>query len=255
MNRLLTAVLIYVVAVTSGIQVAQAQEDGASVPVEAFYCNIREGKGRKDVENAVDKFNAWMDANAADDGYMAWIMAPQFGMHMELPDIIWLGSWESGAAMGSGMDKYLAEAGDVQEAFNDAIECGGHALASSVEINAPDGPPENGVVMFNQCSYADGKNWEDAMKAHKANSVALREMGGKGSSWMFFPMLGGNSDGFDYWAVAGFQNWSDFGTSYDMYVNGGGWQKSMKIMQGNVECGEDPTVWDAWLVRKGNRDS
>ena len=150
---------------------------------------------------------------------------------------------------------YLAEAGDVQEAFNNAIECGGHALASSVEINAPDGPPENGVVMFNQCSYADGKNWEDAMKAHKANSVALREMGGKGSSWMFFPMLGGNSDGFDYWAVAGFQNWSDFGTSYDMYVNGGGWQKSMKIMQGNVECGEDPTVWDAWLVRKSNRDS
>jgi len=38
-----------------------------------------------------------------------------------------------------------------------------------------------------------------------------------------------------------------------MYVNGGGWQKAMGIMQGNVTCG-DPTVWDAYLVRQGNRE-
>jgi len=253
MNRLLTAVLMCTVAVSTGIQAVQAQEEAGASPVEAFYCNIREGKGRKDIEKAVDKFNAWSDANAADDGYTAWMLAPQFATQLETPDLIWLGSWENGVEMGNGIGKYLAEGGDVQASFEAALECNGHALASSVEINAPAGPPENGVVMFTQCSMAEGKTWQDAMGAHKANAAAMTEMGGKGSSWMFFPMLGGSSEGFDYWSVTAFQSWPDFGAAYEMYVNGGGWQKAMGIMQGNVTCG-DPTVWDAYLVRQGNRE-
>ena len=39
-------------------------------------------------------------------------------------------------------------------------------------------------------------------------------------------------------------------SAIDVY---GGWQKAIGIMQGNVSCG-DPTVWDAYLVRKGNRE-
>ena len=39
-------------------------------------------------------------------------------------------------------------------------------------------------------------------------------------------------------------------SAIDVY---GGWQKALGIMQGNVSCG-DPTVWDAYLVRKGNRE-
>lgn len=253
MNKVLTAVLMYVVAVSTGIQGVQAQEGGASSPVEAFYCNIREGKGRKDIEKAVDKFNAWSDANDENDGYMAWMLVPQFATEPGTPDLIWLGSWENGVEMGKGIGAYLADGGDVQAGFEAALDCNGHALASSVEINAPNGPPENGVVMFNQCSYADGKNYQDAMGAHKANAAAMTEMGSKGSSWMFFPMLGADPDGFDYWSVTGFQSYPDFGAAYEMYVNGGGWQKTMGIMQGNVTC-RNTTIWDAYLVRKGNRE-
>ena len=253
MNRFLTAVLMCTVAVSTGIQAVQAQEAGASSPIEAFYCNIREGKDRKDIEKAIDKFNAWSDASDENDGYMAWMMVPQFATHPDTPDLIWLGSWENGVEMGKGIGAYLAEGADIQASFEAALDCSGHALASSVEINAPNGPPENGVVMFNQCSYADGKNYQDAMGAHKANAAAMTEMGSKGSSWMFFPMIGSNTESFDYWAVTGFQNYPDFGAAYEMYVNGGGWQKAMGIMQGNVTCG-DPTVWDAYLVRKGSRE-
>jgi hypothetical protein len=126
-------------------------------------------------------------------------------------------------------------------------------LASSVEINAPDGSPGDGVVMFTECNIAQGSDWQKAIGAHKKYSAAMRSLGAKNSNWVFFPMLGGREDmDFDYWGVATFNNWSDYFAAYEIYVNGGGWQKGMEIMNGVASCAQGKaTVWDVKLVRNG----
>lgn len=82
----------------------------------------------------------WADENYPD--YSAWILTPQFGQFDELPEVLWLGSNASGNAMGKGLEAYLASGNDIQKEFDSVIDCGAHALASSIEINAPDSPPE-----------------------------------------------------------------------------------------------------------------
>ena len=155
--------------------------------------------------------------------------------------------------MGKGLDAWRASGDDIQKDFNSVMACGGHGLASSVEINVPDGPPGDGVVMFTQCSFAEGSNWSKAVAAHKKYSAAMRSLGAKNSNWMFFPMLGGMADrNFDYWGVSTFNNWTDYFAAYELYVNGGGWQKGMEILNDVASCEQGtPTVWDVKLVRQG----
>jgi hypothetical protein len=253
MNRYLTAVCMFLAAAMPWMQSAQAQTPSATppAPIEAFYCKMQPGKSMKDVMQVAQRFSKWADKNAKD--YSAWILTPQFAQFEEVPQLIWLGSNSSGNQMGKTLDAYQASGGDIQKDFDDVISCGGHALASSIEINAPDGSPGNGVVMFTECNLADGSDRKKAVGASKKYSAAMRSMGAKNSNWMFFPMLGGREDiDFDYWGVATFNNWSDYFAAYEIYVNGGGWQKGMEIMNGVASCGETtPTVWDVKLVRSG----
>jgi hypothetical protein len=255
MNRYTTLVLMFSVAVITWIQPVWAQAQGAKAtppaPVEAFYCNLKEGKSMKDLMQVADRFSKWADKN--DPSYAAWIITPQFGLGAQLPHLIWLGSWANGSEMGKGIAGYAADGRDLQDAFDGVIDCSmGHVLASSVEINAPDGPPGDGVVMFTECTIDDGSDWSKAVAAHKSFSGAMRSMGSKGSSWAFFPMLGGGDLAYDYLAVSTFGSWADYGAAYDMYVTGGGWQKAMETYKGVASCDKvPPTVWDVKLVHQG----
>jgi hypothetical protein len=251
MKAITTAVVVFTMALTTWAQSALAQEAGAKAgPVEAFYCNLQPGKSMKDLMQVAKSFNKWADKN--DPGYSAWILTPQFAQFGEAPQVIWLGSNASGNEMGKAMDAWRSGGGDIQKDFDSVMSCGGHALASSIEINAPDGPPGDGVVMFTECSFADGSDWSKAVGAHKKYSAMMRSLGAKNSNWMFFPMLGGVADrDFDYWGVATFNNWTDYFAAYEMYVNGGGWKKGMEIMNGVASCGQGTaSVWDVKLVRQ-----
>ena len=252
MKAYATAVLVFLVAVTTWTQSTQAQEASAKpAPVEAFYCNLQKGKSMKDVMQMAGRFSKWADKH--DSGYAAWILTPQFGLGAELPQFIWLGSNPNGNAFGKGLDAYQKTGGDLQDGFNSVMDCSaGHVLASSIEINAPDGPPGDGVVMFSQCSFAEGGNGQKAVNAHKAFAGKMRAMGAKGSNWMFFPMLGGGNPDYDYLAVSTFKNWTDYGAAYEIYVTGGGRQKAMETYKGVTNCNQrPPTVWDVKLVRQG----
>lgn len=254
MKKYMTATLAFAVAVISWVQpgLAQAQDAKATppAPVEAFYCNMKEGKSKKDLMQVAERFSKWADKN--DAGYSAWILTPQFGLGAELPQLIWLGSYPTGSDLGKGTANYRANGGELQKAFDAVVDCSaGHVLASSVEISAPDGPPGDGVVMFTECEIDDDSDWTKAIAAHKTFSGSMRSMGAKGSSWLFFPMLGGGDPDYDYLAVTTFNNWDDYGAAYDMYVTGGGWKKAMETYDGVVECGENPpTVWDVKLVHQ-----
>ncbi|MDX1735420.1 MAG: hypothetical protein R3228_13690 [Halioglobus sp.] len=250
MNTALRTMISMVVVVSAWTQNALAQEAAAApAPVEAFYCNYQDGKDIDDLMKIAERFSKWADESHPD--YSAWILTPQFGQFNELPEVLWLGSNTSGDMMGKGLDAYLAEGADIQKEFDKVVDCYAHALASSVPVNAPDGPPGNGVVMFSQCAIAEGSDWSKAVAAHKQFSDAMREMGTKGSNWMFFPMLGGPADmGLDYWGVSTFASWTDYFSAYEIYVNGGGWQKQQDALAGAASCGVGTaSVWNVSLVR------
>lgn len=252
MKAITTALLMFSVAVTTWTQSTQAQDAGAKpAPIEAFFCNLQPGKSVKDLMQVAQRFSKWADKN--DPTYSAWILTPRFGQFAELPQVVWLGSNPSGNEMGKALDAWKAGGDDIQGAFNSVMACGGHSVASSVEVNAPDGPPGDGVVMFTQCSIADGSDWSKAVGAHKKYAAAMRSLGAKNSNWMFFPMIGGTADrDFDYFGVATFNSWTDYFAAYELYVNGGGWKKGMEIMNGVADCGQgSATVWDVKQVHKG----
>ena len=257
MNRSNAAVLMFSVAVTTLAQPSQAQvpagEAAGPAPVEAFYCNLKEGKTSKDVMKVAEQFSKWADTN--DPSASAWILTPQFGLGAQLPHMVWLGSNPSGSDFGKGLDAWRASGGDIAAGFDSVVDCSmGHVLASSIPISVPDGPPGDGVVMFTQCDIDDDSDWTKAVAAHKTFAGEMRKMGSKGSNWLFFPMLGGGEVEYDYLSVSTFKGWADFGAAYDIYVTGGGWQKAMQTYKDVVECSERiPTVWDVKLVRQGER--
>jgi hypothetical protein len=248
----LAIVWLITAALLPWTQAARAETASAAspAPIEAFYCNMLPGKSMKDLMPVAERISKWADKN--DPGYSAWLLTPQFGMGDKLPQVIWLGSAASGGAFGKGLDAWQATGGELAAAFGNVVDCSpGHVLASSVEISAPDGIPGDGVVMFTQCDIAEGSNRMDAIKAHKAFASEMRALGSKGSSWIFFPMLGGSDPGYDYLGVSTFRNWSDYFDAYETYVNGGGGAKAATIFSGKADCNKvTPTVWDVKLVRK-----
>ena len=253
MKQITMAVLMLTAMAAFWSQTSLAQDEAAKPgPVEAFYCNFKPGKGMSDLMPVAQRFAKWADKN--DSSYSAWILTPAYGQFSELPDVVWLGANPSGNEMGKGQETWRASGGDLQKAFDNVIACGAHGVASSVEINAPDGSPGDGVVMFTECSIDDGSDWSKAVAAHKSYSSTMRAMGARNSNWLFFPMIGGSSDrDFDYWGVSTFPSWSAFFDAYELYVNGGGWKKAMEAMNGVGHCNQgSPSVWDVKLVRQGS---
>jgi hypothetical protein len=254
MKSILAAVLTLTVAVLTWTQQVVAQEAEGPSPVEAFFCNMQDGKTMKDLMQVADRFAKWADKN--DPDYSAWILTPRFAQFATTSQVVWLGSNPDGNSMGKGLDQWVTKGNDLQEAFDEVIMCMAHGLASSVEINAPDGPPGDGVVMFTECSFAEGSDptnaWDNVLKAHKTYSEAMRSMGAKNSNWLFFPMLGGDPErDFDYWGVSTFNSWSDYFAAYELYVSGG-WKKGMAALNDVATCNVgSPTVWDVKLVRSG----
>lgn len=253
MNKLFTVVAMMSAVALGWLSSSQAQEGGdKAVPVEFFACNWQPGKGMADLDKVTARFVKYADKN--DAGYSAWILTPQF-YNSAVPaanfQVGWLGSWPDANAFGRGQDSWQSKGGELATAFSEVIDCSNrHELASSVVIHAPDGPPDNGVVMFYACNLHDGKSPVEAIDAGKKLAGAMTGLGAKSASWLFFPALGAGNTAPDFWRVIAFPNYTALGAAAEIYTNGGGWQKAMEIL-GSVATCHTPGVYDASLVRNG----
>ena len=62
MKKNLIAAVAATLVFVSGAAVAQDEQEMPSFsPVETFTCNYNEGMGPADLDDAVDKWNKWMD--------------------------------------------------------------------------------------------------------------------------------------------------------------------------------------------------
>ncbi len=248
---LVTAIAASLVSVASVAQENKGEEavEQPIVPVEIFTCNWRKGKDEGDLAKLNARLKTMMDKDNAP--YSAWTLTPQFRAGEDGFDIAWLGSWTSGAAMGGMVDsRGSGEAAELFSNYNEVVDCsGGHMLMSAVTVHAPDGPPDDGLVMFSSCTVDEDSNMDAAMKAHAKASADIRARGPKGASWLFHPALGFGETDFDYYMVVAMPNYAELGKTFDIFMNGGGWAARQKIYDGVVSC-DSPRVYDAKLVRK-----
>ena len=246
MRRLLLLLAASTALLASGFTAAAQVIDAKARPVDFRACNFRDGKSMADLEKVNEKFRTY--ANTHDLGYSAWTLTPQFHSGADF-DVGWLGSWPDGASFGASMEQWNSSGKSVAAEFNTVVDCSSrHEMAMSFPINAADGAPRDGVVLFYACTVNDGKTVADAYAAHLESGTAMKAMGSQGLSWFFQPALGAGPIDFDYYWVVAFNRLAEMGATMDMYVNGGGMKKAMGILSKVSSC-DTATVFDALSVR------
>jgi hypothetical protein len=222
-----------------------AEWTAQAAPVDFRSCNFREGKTLADLEKTGSKLREY--AKEHDLNYSAWILLPQYHTGADY-DVGWLGAWPSGGAFGVSMERWIQEAVDLQEEFDKVIDCSArHEMAMSLPINAPEGTPEDGVLMFYACTVNDGKTVADAYKAHLEAGTMMKGRGSLAASWFFEPVMGAAIDHPDYYHVVGFYRYSDMGATMDLYMKGGR-AAQQQILSKTSSC-ETPVAFDAISVR------
>lgn len=243
MSKIIAVVAVFLTWMS---QAAVADWSTAASPVDFRACNFREGKSMQDLDKVTAKFREY--ANKNDSKYSAWTLTPQYQTGGGF-DIAWLGAWPNGEAFGVSMERWSTQIRGLQAEFDQVVDCSGrHELAISRPINAPQGTPEDGILMFYACQLNEGTTLEQAYKAHLDAGSAMKGMGSLAVSWMFQPALGSAAADVDYYHVLGFYRYSDLGASMEMYVNGGGMKKQQAIL-GKVSSCQTPSVFDAISVR------
>jgi hypothetical protein len=247
MTKLLAILhVVFVVSIGWTQFVFAQQAPIKAAPVDFRACNFRDGQGMDDLDKISAKFREY--ANKNDFAYAAWTLTPQYHNGSDF-DVGWLGAWPDGVAFGVSMEKWNTTGRELQAEFNQVVDCSSrHEMAASLPINAPDGTPEDGVLMFYECTLHDGKTLDEAYASHLKAGMTMKALGSLAVSWMFQPAAGAGDIDFDYYHVVGFYRYSDMGATMEMYANGGGKREQQKILGGISSCAT-PVIFDALSVR------
>ena len=238
-KKFLTSVVAISIAL-SGWTAAFAQDEEEKsphvTPVDTFTCNYNDGKGPADLKKVIADWNAWMDDQGSQD-YGAITMTPYY-YGEDAFDVAWLGFWTSQEAMGAGIDNYLANGGEAAEGFTDVLTCVSHSHWATIQIKSP--PPEQkdtGVLMFSDCSLKNDDGWDEFFASMKKLTAYMTEQEYRNGMWLMWPVFGGGGEStFDFKAVTAYDNYTDFGKSYQHRANGGGRQAMREIMGDQLDC-------------------
>jgi hypothetical protein len=247
MKRLFSAaVTVLMLSLAWQSTLTAAAEATDANPVDFRACNFREGKDMLDLQPALVNFRNY--AKQADTGYAAWMLIPELQNEATF-DFAWLGSWPDGVAYGVSMERWKKKGNAVAAEINSVVDCGSHhQMAMSRPINAPDGTPEDGVLLFFACNVNEGKSLEEAYAAQLEFGHTMKANGSQSVSWFYTPLAGAGPDAPDYYYVVGFYRYSDFGDTLDLFVNRGGVQLQRKLITPVASC-LTPNVYDAVSVR------
>ena len=237
-----TSVFIFV-----GAQAQQAQPAPTPV-VEIFPCTYKGSNGIANLRTVSTRFNTWADRNSMTN-YTAFIATPYaYSADLEA-DVLWLGGWPNGTAMGTGETRWLSQGGDVSAAFDAVVDCNAHSLYAEVVVNQPNGPPpQNGVAMFEDCTVHEGRTDSEALAALRQWSEYAKSHGADAFSAVLFPLAGlGNDAHYTFKLVTGFDSMDAFGKGTDMYT-GGGFMRADELFGRLLDC-NSPRVYTLERVR------
>ena len=246
--KLLAIGMTSALTIATGVQAQQNQPEPTPV-VEIFPCTYRDNNDVDNLRTVSARFNTWADRNSMTN-YTAFIATP-YAYSAELEaDVLWLGGWPNGTAMGVGETRWLADGGEVSAAFDAVVECNSHSLYAEVVVNQPSGPPpENaGIAMFEDCTVHEGRTVEEALGALGQWNEYTKSRGGDAFSAVLFPLAGlGNEDDYTFKLVTGFNSMEAFGKGVDMYT-GGGFMRAEQLFSRLLDC-NSPRVYSLERVR------
>lgn len=242
------------ISLGSGIALADSHESEMKlptiVPVETWTCDFRDGKNMNDLKAFTEDFNAWLDGEEYQDYFAALVVPHYFGEKMF--DVGWLGAWRDGNAMGSGIDLWQADGGELAAKFASIVDCGSHTQFGSMRMRAApedDGPDDGQFVpTFTNCSVKEGRNFEEVMAAMKTWAEYQDEHDFNASEWMMFPIHGESNTDYDLKFVTGFSDHAERGADFELMGNGGHWVKNSEIFDGLLDC-DVSRVYDGYTIR------
>ncbi|MEX2124887.1 MAG: hypothetical protein WD795_13410 [Woeseia sp.] len=184
-----------------------------------------------------------MDDNNTDD-YAAWTLTPVFYGPEQDFDVIWLGAYRDGNAMGKDMDTWLASGGELQAAFDKVVNCNAHLAMASAMYKAPaDGAtPSSGFITMMDCKLNEGHRYVDIKAAEMKWGEHLTRSGSTAGYWHWTPTYGGGDAEFDYKVVFAYPTFADIGADFERYANEGGRERSEETFGEIDEC-DDARVY------------
>lgn len=226
---------------------AQVSEDGMGkiLPVHLYACSFREDQDRGDLERVIDRWIRYADENGMSN-YSAWTLTPyHYGPNQDF-DVIWMGAYTDGNALGAGVDQWLANGSDIYDGFMEVLDCGAHVGLTSAMYKAPpdNATPANSIITMMDCKLNEGHRYPDIRSAEIAWAEHLTSVGSSAGIWHWYPMFGGGDQDFDYKVMMAYENYSELGKDIERRMNGGDFAVSRRTFRDIDEC-DDARVYVA----------
>ena len=238
MRKILLMIMTTSLVTFVGTGSTMAQDDGMLViPVELYACSYNDRKDSGDLDDVVDKWNAYMDKNGT-DSYAAWTLTPDYyGPNQEF-DMIWMGAAKNAIAMGEGHDAWLAGNDGIAAEFTEVLSCAAHSNFASINHKAlPDNDASSTAVLtFSDCSYNEGATFDAVGAAMAKWSQYLTDAGSTTGIFHWYPVYGGGGEEFDFKWLQGYANHAELGADYERYGNGRGFETRRTLLSHLVSC-------------------
>ncbi len=230
------AVAVVLSATVVAPVLADAPAAGPSIrPMEIYGCTYREGKGMADLTAAAANWNAWMDKTGQND-YWAYLLMPYYHSSDFPYDVLWAGGWPSGATMANGLKRWVTEGGEAAAEFDQVVQCKGITNFAVMDLSKAPNPPDAGPVSFSDCTLVKGRKFADGFAAVQAWVAYEKANGIADDNFLLFPAFGENTDAKYTFKWVTTSDWPNLGKSYDLYGNGGGYQKAEEMFGGLLDC-------------------
>jgi hypothetical protein len=207
-----------------------------------WACTFKDRKDQDDINNAYEMFS---DGDAP---YAAFQLDPYFvGGLRDNFDFLFIGVWDSGAAMGADLADYWTNNQEAGEAWDEAVDCASLLYASS-RIQPPQ-PTEDGNFMLtiSDCKVAHGNsNGQAAGAIGRFNAYRVNN-GMEVGTVLWYPVAGGGQAEFDFKLINTFSGPQHWGNYFSWYVDNEAYNVEGPMTEGIVDC-DEARVYNGWTI-------
>jgi hypothetical protein len=235
--------VLCLVAPLALVSTVGAQEAEQPTPIiEIFGCTYSGSNDIADLRAVAARWNDWADERNITD-YSAFIATPYLHSDQLAYDVLWMGGWPSGTAMGAGEAIYLSEGQDIEADFGAVVDCAAHAQYAEVVMHAPGGPPpERPIAVFSDCTVHEGRTDEEALTALGQWSEYMVANGGNDFMAALFPVAGESPDAdYNFKTIEGYESMQAYGRALDV-VTRGGYRRAGELFGRLLDC-NSPRVY------------
>ena len=229
-SRIVTCSAVAGLLLASAPGLAQVSADGMGkiVPVELYACKFNEGKNDADLAEVIERWNEFSDESGMDN-YAAWLLTPFFHTSEQDFDILWLGAFSDGNAMGKGLQNWISNGQELAAEFAEVA---------------------SGFITMMDCKLNEGHRYVDVKAAELKWADYLAKSGSKAAYYHWMPMFGGGDAEFDYKVVFAYPDFEEVGSDVENFANEGGRDASREIF-GNIDECDDARVYLTRSIRSG----